>query len=70
MPILRFIDYVTRKDIVIKTMDMVPRKGERIFFDYTALPSKNFYVHQLKWEIGPGDSWVVKVYLEDAKGYE
>ena len=70
MAILRFIDYVTKEDIVIKTMDVVPRKGEQIFFDYADLPSKEFYVHQLKWEIMPGDSLVVKVYLENAKGYD
>ncbi len=70
MPIIRFIDYVTRKVIAHRSLDSIPRKGERLHIEYDNLPPADFYVHQVHWVLLPNKEEVVKVYLENAKGYE
>ena len=67
MPIIKFIDYRTREEVAPRILDHIPRKGDKIFIEYSNLPPAKFYVYQVKWSLLPNQKEVVTIFLENAE---
>ncbi|KKL54178.1 hypothetical protein LCGC14_2268040, partial [marine sediment metagenome] len=48
-------------------LDHIPRKGDKIFIEYSNLPPAKFYVYQVKWSLLPNQKEVVTIFLENAE---
>lgn len=70
MIIIIFIDHVTKKEIIHKAMDHVPRKGDVISMYYSHMPVTDYYVWDVIWELEPNELPTVYVDIAMIKEHE
>ena len=70
MIIVIFLDYITKKEIIHKAMDHVPRKDEVVSLYYSHMPVTDYYVREVIWELEPNALPTVYVSLVTIKENE
>ena len=70
MIIIIFIDHVTKKEIIHKAMDHVPRKGDVVSMYYSHMPVTDYYVWDVIWELEPNELPTVYVDVAEIRQHE